>query len=317
MACLFGHKWNGCKCTKCGKMRNENHNWSGCKCTICGKTRDEQHIFMYKDWCGKCEGTCTICGKEVMTTHDYKSVPNQCYQVCSRCGEKTRPKHDFKEVPGKCMNVCAVCGAVDSVNAAHHTFIPVAGKCVDVCAVCGVEASAYTAHHTFVSVAGKCAKVCEVCGTEEDRYKTIHTWEPVEGKCEEKCAVCGATRTIAHQYAGGICVRCGWSIDAPGPNGIPPLLQAAYDGDVEKVRKVIAAGANVNLCVPDETPLMAAAKKGYDAEHKEIVRTLLDAGANINATDMYGSSALRLAQRKGLKDMVDYLASRGGRYLGA
>lgn len=25
MACLFGHKWNGCKCTKCGKVRNEGH----------------------------------------------------------------------------------------------------------------------------------------------------------------------------------------------------------------------------------------------------------------------------------------------------
>ena len=25
MACWFGHKWNGCKCTKCGKIRAEGH----------------------------------------------------------------------------------------------------------------------------------------------------------------------------------------------------------------------------------------------------------------------------------------------------
>ena len=43
MACLFGHKWDGCKCTKCGKTRDEGHDWDGCKCTKCGKTRDEGH----------------------------------------------------------------------------------------------------------------------------------------------------------------------------------------------------------------------------------------------------------------------------------
>ena len=37
MACLFGHKWDGCKCTRCGKLRNEQHNWKTCKCYRCGK----------------------------------------------------------------------------------------------------------------------------------------------------------------------------------------------------------------------------------------------------------------------------------------
>ena len=308
LTCLFGHTWNGCKCEKCGKTRDENHDWNGCKCRICGKTRDEhhdwngcicrtcgktrdkQHDFKYKNSCGKCMGICRRCGKEEFTTHDYRPVLHQCYQVCSRCGDKTRPEHDFREVPGKCVSVCAVCGAEDSAHAAHHTFVPAAGKCV---------------------------RVCAVCGAEEDAYKAKHTWEPVEGKCEETCAVCGATKPVSHQYANGECVRCKRSIDEPGPNGIPPLLQAAFDGNVETVRKLIAGGANLNLCTPDETPLMAAARKGYDEEHKEIVRILLDAGANINKTDQYGSSALRLAQRQGLGDMVNYLASRGGRYLGA
>ena len=37
MACLFGHKWDGCRCTKCGKTRDEGHAWDGCVCTACGK----------------------------------------------------------------------------------------------------------------------------------------------------------------------------------------------------------------------------------------------------------------------------------------
>lgn len=45
MACLFGHKWNGCTCSKCGKQRDEAHKWAAMdgrwheKCAVCGKTR--------------------------------------------------------------------------------------------------------------------------------------------------------------------------------------------------------------------------------------------------------------------------------------
>ena len=37
MACVFGHKWNGCKCEKCGKVRDTGHSWDGCVCKTCGK----------------------------------------------------------------------------------------------------------------------------------------------------------------------------------------------------------------------------------------------------------------------------------------
>ena len=35
----FGHKWSGCKCQRCGEVRDESHNWHGCTCIICGMTR--------------------------------------------------------------------------------------------------------------------------------------------------------------------------------------------------------------------------------------------------------------------------------------
>ena len=82
------------------------------------------------------------------------------------------------------------------------------------------------------------------------------------------------------------------------------------------MKALLAAGANVNICT-DETPLMVAAKKGYDPEHTEIVKLLLAHGVDVNATDRYGSSALRLAQRKGLTKMVELLVAHGGKYLGA
>jgi len=74
MACFFGHKWNGCKCSKCGKTRDEKHEWNGCKCSKCGKERDEQH-----DWNG-CK--CSRCSKTRNEQHDWKELK------CWKCGKK-------------------------------------------------------------------------------------------------------------------------------------------------------------------------------------------------------------------------------------
>lgn len=36
LKCLFGHKWNGCKCEKCGEERDKEHKWRYGTCEICG-----------------------------------------------------------------------------------------------------------------------------------------------------------------------------------------------------------------------------------------------------------------------------------------
>lgn len=235
MACLFGHKWDGCKCIKCGKLRNENHDWN------------------------LCAGKCKKCGRSCNVEHDWEGCK------CKNCGEKD---------------------------------------------------TSFKAQHNFLSISGKCVNVCSVCGKEDASYNAQHTYQLIPGKCEEECTVCGETQKIKHSYNNGKCTRCGTDINASGDNGIPPLIWAALEGNVKEVKALLIGGADVNIC-NDETPLMVAAKKGYDSEHIEIVKLLLSHGANVNATDLYGSSALRLAQRKGLTKMVDLLAAHGGKYLGA
>lgn len=93
MACIFGHKWNGCKCTKCGKTRDEGHDWNFCKgvCRICGKTRTPSHR-----WNG-C--ICADCGKKQDRGHEWDGCK------CRLCG-KTRDR-DHQWVGCKCK----VCGA--------------------------------------------------------------------------------------------------------------------------------------------------------------------------------------------------------------
>jgi len=75
------HDWDGCKCKRCDKIRDEQHNWDGCKCKRCGKVRDEQH-----DWDG-CK--CKRCYKIGFERHDW----NEC--KCKRCGYIRDDQHEW------------------------------------------------------------------------------------------------------------------------------------------------------------------------------------------------------------------------------
>jgi len=103
MACFFGHKWNGCTCVKCGKMRDEHHQfekagqkcqekcsicgavrpalhrWHGCRCEECGEIRDTEHDWMPPTG-NECIERCSICGTERVTAHVW------AHKRCSRCG---------------------------------------------------------------------------------------------------------------------------------------------------------------------------------------------------------------------------------------
>ncbi len=60
LACsLLGHKWEYCKCARCGEIRDvlDLHDWNGCVCRLCGKKRDRDHRYQ--------NGTCVICGKKL------------------------------------------------------------------------------------------------------------------------------------------------------------------------------------------------------------------------------------------------------------
>ncbi|MGO9568404.1 MAG: ankyrin repeat domain-containing protein [Desulfomonilaceae bacterium] len=57
------------------------------------------------------------------------------------------------------------------------------------------------------------------------------------------------------------------------------------------------------------TALMEAAKTG----HLDVVKLLLDEGADVNAKDNYGWTALKIAEEDGHKEIVELLKAHGAK----
>ena len=79
------------------------------------------------------------------------------------------------------------------------------------------------------------------------------------------------------------------------------LIEAASKGDIDTVRTLLAKGADVNAEDNDgNTALMASAKNG----HTNIVQVLLKQGADVNAKTKSGETALMIAKKMGHEEIV-------------
>jgi ankyrin repeat protein len=86
------------------------------------------------------------------------------------------------------------------------------------------------------------------------------------------------------------------------------LLQAADDGDVAKVRELLAAGVPVDGYVRYRlTPLRGAVALG----HLEVAQVLLEAGADLHTRDDDGGTLLHAAAWSGNGAVVRFLLQRG------
>lgn len=88
-----------------------------------------------------------------------------------------------------------------------------------------------------------------------------------------------------------------------------PLLNSAASGDAKKVGVLLQDGHQADEAFPlvGTRPLMVAAANG----HIETVRLLLDAGADINAHDITGWTALHAGALNGNAPLVSLLLSSG------
>jgi hypothetical protein len=86
------------------------------------------------------------------------------------------------------------------------------------------------------------------------------------------------------------------------------LKNAAIQGRIDLVRCLVDAGADVNATDNNGwTVLMVASDDG----HIDLVRFLVEAGADVNATDNNGWTALMVASDDGHIDLVRFLVEAG------
>ncbi len=105
--------------------------------------------------------------------------------------------------------------------------------------------------------------------------------------------------------------------------GATPFMLAALTADAELMRTLAALGADPLLPNADNsTPLMAAAglasrspgeDPGTESETLEAVQAALDLGADINAVDKNGETAMHAAAYKNLPKVVKLLAAKGAK----
>jgi len=105
--------------------------------------------------------------------------------------------------------------------------------------------------------------------------------------------------------------------------GATPFLLAAVTADVPLMRTLLALGADPTLPNAQHcTPLLAAAgvgtrapgeEAGTEPEVLEAVALLLELGADVNAVDDNGETAMHGAAYKSLPKVVQLLADKGAR----
>jgi ankyrin repeat protein len=99
------------------------------------------------------------------------------------------------------------------------------------------------------------------------------------------------------------------SRDSADDHGETALMIAAQEGYEKAVDLLLQVHDNPNYVPSEEsyTPLMSAAHN----DHLAIVKSLINHGANINATTKYGHSSLSLACYKGNTALAKYLIQKG------
>ena len=165
-------------------------------------------------------------------------------------------------------------------------------------------------------------------------FTALHamTWvrKPIRGDGDPspigsgKLSSLGFVRTLV-SHGAAVDARHGKHKPAAGRlnrTGATPLLLAAETGDVPLIRLLIELGADPTLTNDDNcTPLLAAAgvgvlsngdeTAGTESEAIEVVKLMLELGADINAVDDLGKSAMHGAAFKSWTKMVGFLADNG------
>ncbi len=321
LSCLLGHKWEGCICTTCGAIRDQDHDWSkNCeKCVKCNTTRSDQH-----DWAKNCE-QCSTCGATRLNQHNWSSNCEHCSKCettrsnqhewsknceqCSICKATRTDQHDFTKDCEKCERCGSICKSQHQWSGCQ-------------CTKCKKKKSFREQGHQWVgckcSVCGTVGElghdwdwcVCKICGKKKSFREEGHSWVGC------KCSRCGTVGEMGHDWVRCECRRCGkkhnWVNGKCASCGkrVDPAL-------VEKLYRAIKSrdDATIDSLLPqmdlygndkDGIPILIRAALNDDcATIKWLMAHGVDPKMRVD-----GGTALHIAANRGSGNVVSFLLSQ-------
>lgn len=105
-------------------------------------------------------------------------------------------------------------------------------------------------------------------------------------------------------------LAAGYDVNQANEYGSTVLMTAAATGQAEVVRALLNFGAKVNAQQKDSklTPLLFAV---WNVDNTDVVRALIESGADLEAKDRSGDTALIIAARKGRVSSLNALIAAG------
>ena len=275
LKCVMGmHEWSRCKCSTCGKIRDEGHDWvRDCeKCATCGSVRASAHSW---DGC-----KCSTCGKNRDEGHDWV---RDCEQ-CAKCGNVRRSAHSWNGCK------CATCG---NVRASAHSW----NGCK--CSTCGETRND---DHSW----NGCE--CSTCGKTRDEG---HDWGQDRLKCA-RCGSVPSIHDAASSGNLDLVTRLlelDPALSQAVRYGSTPLHGAAENGFIPIAEALLANGADIHRKDSSQkTPLHSAA----GSDRIDMVDFLIGRGADVNAGYPHSKTPLHSAASiVGGPEMVKKLLSHG------
>ena len=138
----------------------------------------------------------------------------------------------------------------------------------------------------------------------------------------ERGAPLGLSVAYRNRSAVQALIAAGANVNLRGPGDLPALTDACFSGDIELVRILVEAGADLNKrCevflsgtrgTAEATPLMVAVWEG----HTGVVRLLMEAGAKVTAKDSSKRTALdwaRASRKPAAKQILSLLERAGAK----
>eukprot|EP01129_Flabellula_baltica_P003267 TRINITY_DN13066_c0_g1_i1.p1 TRINITY_DN13066_c0_g1~~TRINITY_DN13066_c0_g1_i1.p1 ORF type:complete len:731 (+),score=122.44 TRINITY_DN13066_c0_g1_i1:31-2223(+) len=114
-----------------------------------------------------------------------------------------------------------------------------------------------------------------------------------------RCIIDNDLKPLAHD----LLMNYNVDVQAKNKQQNNPLIIAIHEEDDHIVRMLLQRGADPNIKCDTVFPIHAAA----DTDNLDIVKILVDFGADINIVDSLGNSPLHIASKRGSLEIVEYL----------